>query len=79
MIKVACEVYLILNAEQNQTRLLTENRSSTMPPIPFRENELVYKNSPDLVPGYAFDEADGIWIPTEPGVEVWKTGSSCSI
>jgi quercetin dioxygenase-like cupin family protein len=40
-----------------------------MPPIPFRENDLIYKNSPDLVPGYAFDEKDAIWIPTEPGIE----------
>ena len=40
-----------------------------MPPVPFRENDLVFKNSPDLVAGYAIDERDAIWIPTEPGVE----------
>lgn len=35
-----------------------------MPPIPFREDQLIYKTSPDSVPGYAFDERDAIWIPT---------------
>jgi len=40
-----------------------------MPPIPFRENNLIYKNSPDMVPGFAMDGPVSPWIPTEPGIE----------